>query len=658
MYADFWYQVSHMSKFFIAFLFLFLFLPRIIIGKIDEEKADNLVANYIRTVFFVIVVGYILSFLKLFEFITLFVIILALLYRKILSEAKYMGRQTHESTGLWILRFLDKQINVLKVVTGKIINIKNIFVRPTDYFNINIDKIVYAILTFTVLLLSAYIRFYDAMNHAAFPLSDSYITLDWLKGVERRQLFYEPGGGVYPRGLSIFMATIHKFSFMDELFVLKYTGPLNGLLIVVSILFVVYKLTRNKYAALTVSALYGIGAGVLGSDIERQAATNSQEFALVFLLPTIYFTYKYLRERRKRDFLTVISGLSVIGLAHTYVYLFGVIAVSINIFILFVKGPVKNFKHYMKFIVGGIFSAIVSIIPFAVGLLQGIGLHGSSVEFLTDTGNIVLKKLSNTDYLSITAFVIFVICLLVMMKKKTTEAFSLVPVFLFCICVFFIYYAGGYITKSTLIDTRTREIWALCSALTIGLGFGLLMAWIEKWKAGKVCSLGTSIICLVLILSLVGAKPLEPYKMEWDSGVEQYLKIAKHYQPKSWTMVAEQIQYAMVTGTGFIDMKADFVKKISAENAYSDSWNDIGEHIFIYQQKNIFKVKESNSIYSVEEPKYLQMKTDEEAMNKWLETFKDCGGSYDVFYEDENIRFIYIHNKVYEDKDKEKLWGE
>jgi hypothetical protein len=245
-----------------------------------------------------------------------------------------------------------------------------------------------------------------------------------------------------------------------------------------------------------------------------------------------------------------------------------------------------------------------------------------------------------------------------LIKKKTTEAFSLFPVFLFNLCVFFIYFAGSYITKQAVLDTRTRDIWALCSALTIGLGIGLFMEWIEKWKAGKVCSLGTIFISFILIIYFIGVKPLEPYKMEWDSGVEQYLRIAKQYQPKSWRMVAEQIQYAMVTGTGFLDMKADFIKNYSAEDPYADSWSKIGEHIFIYQQKNIFKVKESNSIYSVEEPKYIQMKTDEEAMEKWLETFKDSGGSYDVFFEDENIRFIHIYNKAYEDKNKEKLWGE
>ncbi len=650
MYASFANQAANMSKFFIAFIFLFVILPGLIGGRIDDDTGDNVAANYIRAVFFVIIGGYLLVLIKLYEFLTIAAILLLLLYRKLLSEAKLMGRKPKESTGLLILRFLDKQINIMKLMISKTKKISLPRFKP--------EKVFFVILSAVVLFAAAYIRFHDAMIHAAMPLSDSYITLDWMKGVERRMLFYEPGGGVYPRGLSIFMATIHKFSFIDPIYVLKYTGPLNSLLTVAGILYVTYKLTRSKYTGLAVAALYGIGAGLLGSEMERQTATNSQEFALVFFLPTIYFAYKYLKERRQRDFLTAIAGLSVIGLIHTFVYFFAVIAVGINIFVLFLQGPAKNFKDYWKLILGGVFSAVIAISPFAVGLLEGIGLHGSSVEFLTDTGNILIKELSSMDLLALSAFLVFGIFLFILARKKKKDAFSLLPIFLLILCVFMIYFAGGYITKSTLLDTRTREIWAVCAALSLGLGFGTVLSHVEIKKSGKVCSAGVCVLCLALIIHFIGIKPLDPYKMEWDSGVEQYLKIERQYSPKSWTMIAEERQYAMVVGTGFLVTTENFMKDFSADAPFSKNWLNIGEHIFIYQQKSIFEVSKSNSIYSIEKPKYDKMKTDGKAMDQWLEKFSVAGGSYSTYYEDQNVRILYIYNKAYEGLEKKKMWGE
>jgi hypothetical protein len=656
MYSDFINQTIHFSKYMLAFLFLFILLPSILSGRIDEDKVDNYAANYIRSVFFIIGSGYILVAVKIYEFITLLVIILLLYYRKIASEAKLQGNSAKEGTGLFLLRVLDRQVHILKTAMLRCKNAIASHMRPSGW-HLTLDNVLFTVFTIIVLLVSAYVRFYDAFTHAAMPLSDSYITLDWLKAVDHRRLFYEPGGGVYPRGLSIIMATIHKFTFMDSLYVLKYTGPLNGLLIVVSILYVVYKLTKSKYAALVISAFYGIGAGLLGSEFERQAATNSQELALVFFLPTMYFAYKYVKERRQRDCITTIVGLTVMGLIHTFVYFFGVISVGMNIFILFVTGPVKNYKCYIKLVIGGILSAVISIIPFTAGLLEGIGLHGSSVEFLTDTGDILLKKLSPVDNLAVIAVILFGLFLLFMAKKKTTEFISLIPVFLTVMSIFLIYYVGGYVTKSTLLDTRTQEIWALCAALAIGLGTGTLFSRLEAKKTLCFIPIGLCMISIAYMGKQIGIKPLEPYKMEWDSGVEQYLKISQEYYDYSWTLVAEERQYAMVNGTGFLVTTADFTSTYSAKNPFTGNWKDIGEHIFLYQQKNIFKVKETNSVYAIEEPKYEKMKTDGETLVNWLTAYTASGGRYQIYYEDQNIRIIYIHNKAYEDVDQGKLWG-
>jgi hypothetical protein len=146
--------------------------------------------------------------------------------------------------------------------------------------------------------------------------------------------------------------------------------------------------------------------------------------------------------------------------------------------------------------------------------------------------------------------------------------------------------------------------------------------------------------------------------MEWDSGVEQYLKITKEFSPKSWTLIAEERQYAMVTGTGFLVTTEHFTDNYSAEEPFSGSWKDIGEHIFIYQQKNIYEIDKNNVIYAIEGPKYEKMRLDGAVMNQWLEQFSASGGDYEVYYEDQNIRILYIYNKVYEDYDKGKLWGD
>ncbi|MBW9234207.1 hypothetical protein JQK62_18440, partial [Leptospira santarosai] len=55
-------------------------------------------------------------------------------------------------------------------------------------------------------------------------------------------------------------------------------------------------------------------------EIERQAATNSQEFAFVFIFPALYFLIKYVCDKQKEDLKIGLICTAIIGLVHSLVF--------------------------------------------------------------------------------------------------------------------------------------------------------------------------------------------------------------------------------------------------------------------------------------------------------------------------------------------------
>jgi hypothetical protein len=663
-YIDYFNNFINFSRFLLALIILYIFFPKLILKtKNTTTLLESFFTYFIKMTFFYIVIGYILVFTKLYELLSILTIISILASKKQLFNSNINKfEELKDNFYIYFFRILDDFTHPIKSLKGWIIkNNSKIFDIFRPYFVLNKIPFIF------VFSFSAYIRFYDSIMHSAPGLSDSYVTLEWMKNIDRREIFKT---GIYPQGFHIILATISKIASTDSIYMIKFMGPFNGLLTVLGIYFFISRVLNSKPAALVSSFFYGVlGWSILGGDWARQASTNSQEFAFVFVFPTLYFFYKYLKEKTRPNLILFFAGTAIIGFVHTFAFFYFVIAVFSISFGFLIVNFKDSFIYILKSAALGIAASILSILPIGIGLLLGHKFHSSSVDYLNSSAsNFTLTKLALIDYLSIVSIVVILLYTFFIYKNTNESpipAFSIFTITLSLIS-FLLYFAGGVITKSVLISSRSGILWALTVPIMLGFSWYILTIQIPDSK--KTCSfkcLLTSLLILstLLFLSLNprfsgNLRAIAPYKMEWDSSINQYLRIKSDFPLKEWLYVSNIEGYSVVLGSGFHLMQEDFLKIYNPKNKYIYSINTTDKipFIFLYLEKNIFKVDKKNSVYFIMEPKYKQREKNYKELALWINEYRKSHNNLKKYYEDKNIKIYYIKQEKTKKEIKKDIW--
>ncbi len=429
-----------------AFITVCIFCPVIVFSKVGDNKLESFFANFSRIVFTLIIAGYILVFIKLFELIVLISIVAIFAARKVIFIKFYKSdRNIRKELKLWAYDYSDGLIKLSKLLGSRLTLWKNdLKDRFVSFFKNQHYNIISLSLIF---IYSGWMRFYDVIINAAPAMSDAYVTLAWIKYINRRILFHD---GIYPMGFHIYQAVLHKFSAMDPLFILKITGPLNSILIILGIYFLVSRLLKNIQAGIAAAAIYGVFNVYLANDVERQVATNSQEFAFVFILPCIWFLYKYIVNRDKNDLYAAGAALAVIGLVHTLAIAFVLLITSILILALLVTNARVFRETFLKILLTGATAFFISMVPLGLGLLSGKSFHGTSLDFATAQASYIeYPKLMLPDYMTVASLFLLALNLVTDKDKQTRTARLFI--LLSGGSIFAIYYYGAVLTGKALI---------------------------------------------------------------------------------------------------------------------------------------------------------------------------------------------------------------
>lgn len=665
MYFSFLNHFTQLSYYIFSIVFLYLLIPRLIFGRHDRWGLDLVVANYLKMVCLMILLGYILVTIRLWEVLTITVILFLVIIFNIRRDFND--------------QFRDDQIIMAATIYGWIENIslfkqylKNKIRKLLLNWKITLYKRI-AKKTFWLLLvglgivfgLSAYIRFYDVIHFAAPAMSDAHVTLAWIKYIDNRELFHD---GIYPQGSHIYLGSLLKFAMIDPLYILKYTGPLNTLLIVFSLYFSVSRFTGNRVSALIAASGYGIfGHLILGSVWERQAATNSQEFAFIFILPSLYFLYHYLISGKKDDLWTAAAGITITGLVHTLAFaLMGMGVMILLVVFLFTRYRILFYRVW-KGVMCSAMSVIVALLPLGLGILLGKSVHQSSANYLTS--EILTSEIRPIGFaLTILDFILLlflvgitlygIIGILFFSKKDHTRMYVFVG--LFGLATFFIYHFGGDLTKNQLIASRSNELWALVLPFCIGIGSAVVFLAFKKIR----------IIPIILFISFLSfglynypLEAIKPYKMQSEEDVRQYLEIADQYRYTPWMMVSFNEGYALVLNNGFHTLTDKFLDTYDPAlpplTKYGDKEPDVDipTDIFIYFYKDIFRVDKDNDIYNTMEPIYKEQEQLMVQMEDWIEQYQKLNGPLNIFYEGPELRIYHIHRELNQEENIKNMWG-
>lgn len=653
MYYNGWFQLFMFIRFGIAFCLIFLAVPGFIFRRSEDSIVDDEVASFIRMVAVVIIIGYVLVLAKIYEVITILMAFLFLIYRKYArtSLMSDIGHQT-EQLQLYIYDYLDGKAQILHPVhaaRGIFKKVKayirdHVGDRETRYFNL---------MLLILMGLAAYLRFRDVWVHAAPPLSDAYTTLAWMKHIGRKVLFYSNGGGVYPRGFSIYLETLAKFAFIDPFYVFRYVGPLNSVFAAFGCYFAISRITGSRLGGFVSAAAFGLLAPFLGTDWERQSAINSQEFALVFMAPAVYFSYRYLKQGRNQDLLVAAAAYAVIGWVHTLVFAFTALMVGA----LLIMALIFKFREYgprvLRLMGVGVIAAVLSVIPIAIGRLMGVEIHSSSQEFLVQ--KVAIATLPGLDLLDKLALISVAVCLIgaLFRLRELRKLPGSVVIAGVVLAVFGVYYYGGVLTHSQMLVTRSKDFWALAKALAYGGGVAEIFRWIPKFSGKRWLETVTAALIIVICWFGFHPQPCNPYKMQWDSDIEQYLAISNKYLPDTWMIVSDEEDYSIVLGKGFHFYITGFLP-YNPRGLKKAEWYTFPEYIFIYYHKELYKVSTKNSIYVIEKPIYQRREKEQKELAQWLTTYRSYHKNIQVFYEDRHLRVYRIHNPIFSKKNNEK----
>jgi len=663
MYSSLHNHVVQLGHYITAFIILFIIWPVFIVKKNSGTLLEGLFSRYFKMVLLIIILGYLLVLLKLYEMLSLLVIFISLsIWNYVIRKKATSFEEVVDKFFMSLYDIADGVIDPIKSYKDRIVQSAAGLKMLMRDLRRMLPELISVLFILSIMLYSAYLRFYDAFKHAAPAMSDAYVTLAWMKYIDSRILFYD---GIYPQGFHIYLATLGKFSAIDPLYILRYTGPFNGVLITFGLYFVLSHITGSRLAGAAAASVYGIFGLYLATDWERQAATNSQEFGFVFVMPVIYFYYRYMKDSKEEHFYTAAAGTAVVGLVHQMAFAFTGAGMGCVIVAGAMSGLKANLKKMCKIAAAGIICVVVSVIPFGIGKLMGKESNSSATEFLFQDAKISMPKFSDmttADKLAIACIALILLYMLFNIKnfkEMLAEKF----IIMLGIGAFSLYFWGGYVTQRTVVEARAGEFWGLTAPCCIGMVWYIIERIIPT-LSGKIAG---TILVASLVLSVVfqlKPTPIIPYKMHHDTNVEQYLAISSMYRPKTWWIVSSQNEdYAIVLGKGFLVSASEFMdsydpgKKALTKRSESEPDSSVPQDVFIFYEKDIFKVNEDNSIYEIVAPDYERREKEKIEMKEWISEYQKTNSDMNLFYENEKLAVYHIRIPKDNEENFEKIWG-
>ncbi|TYP70094.1 hypothetical protein [Paenibacillus methanolicus] len=516
-------------------------------------------------------------------------------------------------------------------------------------------------LLLAVLAAGAYIRFYDAVTYAAPALSDGAVTLAWMKYINARVLFHD---GLYPQGFHITLSLLSKFAAIDPLYVLKYTGPLCGVLTAAGFYFVLSRLTGSAFAGIAGAAVCSFGGPFLfGGDWERQAATNSQEFAFVFVFPSLYFLLRYLKTGARPALRTALAGLAAAGFAHTLAFAYAGMGVGVCLIAAMLMKETRRWRTIAIAALAAAATAVATYAPIQIGLWLGVPMNTSAAEFLTSTTVAAIPALTGADKLGLAALAIMAGSLLIgwrRRERRLAEWFALG----IGTASFLLYYIAPYLTGSVVLASRTQALWAL--GICFSAGFAWWSAWrtLGAWRLRPAAEAAAAAVCLLVVAGTLRLGPIVTYKMDWESMFRQYLRIAGEEPLHTWTMFSQEEGYSLAYGIGWHQYVRTLVDEYDPAlpplTRYGQNVPDpnLTSTVFIVEEKQVFRVPDNLIIYAkLAEERYAKHEEEQRLLADWLRVYSAHHGAPAVFYEDAFIRIRYIERPEAKDKNYRRLWG-
>lgn len=582
------------------FTFIYLFIPAQIIRFRDEESLlDRIFISLTHATIITIVIVHTLSFLKLYE--TFSLLLAYLVWYIVYSWVR--GRSpmaVADALGMKLVANILDMSEGRTGLTGELVSrIKNWFSQWKAGTALTIRKTLVnpfaGLFPLALMASAAVIRFSHSIAHSYFGASDSYVHLAWVKYLGANQIYRD---GIYSYGYHAVLSALGKLTLLDPYFILRFAGPVAGILLVLSVYHFSIKNFKGPYAALVALIIYGIITDDrFPSEVWRQTAALPQEYSAIFLLPGIHFFNLYIKSSAQRYLWLSAECLAITILIHPYVTVF--LSLSYVVMFLCYPGKVLDLRFFTRTASAFALSFLLGVLPGIIGVLTGKRFHstlGYIKQDLQSSGQAVPAHALTGVFednpfmimLLISCFFVFLYWAVNVLERKDKDGenkiylvFSLVTLALYAL-----YRAGSTGLLVIMDPNRIATFMAVFAAITYAAAVNTF----DLIRINTVLNAvkgAVTVAVFAVILLFTPVKIPEGSCFEYDEAANAYLKIKSSYPALSWTIVAPVEQYQQTLGFAWHVELLEFVRKMTAAQQQdgAKSYSIPTDYIFIFTEK-------------------------------------------------------------------------
>jgi DNA integrity scanning protein DisA with diadenylate cyclase activity len=654
----------------VAFVLFYLFIPFKVV-KFDKKSTDfttldRFVISFIHMNLVTIALVHLLALCQIYETVSLFVAYLLVLIVYTWIKKRNQKNASSEEKGSTVARVLDSiEVNDggFNMVKNKLKSwFHNLGVMIGDGFKRFIKNPIGPILVVAVFAFGAYVRFSHSVEHAYYGASDPYVHLAWTKYLGSNIFYYD---GVYPLGYNSLISALSKISFIDPYIIIRYIGAIGGCMIIFSIFYIMRKSVKN----VVIPALFAIAVYVLGTELPintwRQMSALPQEYAMMFILPGIYFLQMYFEKKENKFVFLAAEVLALTLLIHTYAAV--ILTAGYILICLMNLRTFLRIRIFAKFAGIMIAAGIIGLLPIAVGLLSGIKFHQMSIDFIYQGGGIP----ENVSFMNIFAYVekdpaflalllsiavLAVVSIIGLFYKKEENktrsqlglAFALIT------SVLYIQFRADVMQIPALMEkSRTGTFLGLCAVVVLGLLIGSIGMLPFKKFLNNVLKLAACAVLAVFLFNIANFSMPIGTKTEYDETANAYIQIKSDYPTLNWTIVSTVEQYSEVMGYGWHYQMWEFIR--DQEAAATGALSIPTDYIFWFVEKiplnqsDIVTEADSKAAFPVvtgNSDQYYTIAANRRIVQAkayyWLENYRLTHSNMSIFLDTEYVRIYMI----------------
>jgi hypothetical protein len=398
------------------------------------------------------------------------------------------------------------------------------------------------------MLVAARQQFTDNFTRISPAFSDAEVTIKWMRLLENSyeeiHLYVD---GVYPLGMYTLLSLVRKLSLQNPVVVLQTTGPMVGFALVLVGAAAVFIMTRRPLAAAIYAWLYGTMSGWLPVDIERHAGHNSQEFAMLFILPAAAFSQLYLTQG-VRFYAGATGGAVLLAvLTHPIATLFVVLAVCGPTGISLLRERFRNWRQVLILAAACALGALGGALPPLIGVALGLPTHGSSTAYATERFDPAFYPGPPYWMVAVLAASLLLAFWHLVWRRRFADPAGIAALGLGASTL-----VGMAVAYSPLLGIPARVLYdrgrdpaSMLLAAAAGAAFALLCS--RALKFPRIAWVPPAALLGAMALAWYVSPPAiaRPPRVFDDAALYQYMRIWNAHDPGSWAMVAGPDAYTL-----------------------------------------------------------------------------------------------------------------